>query len=477
MPELPGDLFARARERREQLRRVEWKFELHAGQREIQESPARFRIVCNGRRWGKSFLASHEGVEKANAGQGLVMLCAPTYKTAKNGVWAHLLNNLEPKFRRVHAGDLTIELTGGGRIQVGSLDQPDNLRGAGAGLLGIIVDEAAFTPDYAVESVLRPMLMDCQGWLLAISTPKGRKGWFYRYWLRGQSADRLDGMYQSWQMPTWTNPALPNLAAEIEDLRASMPEQVFRQEIAAEFVDDIGQVFRDVQLAELAERQLDRRGRPRVTPGADYYVGIDFARSGSDYTVVVVLEKAAGGILRLAWLERWGRISDEEQIDRLAAILLHFGPRRTIAEENAFGGVYCAWMQSKHGVTVELFNTSGASKGPLIQQAAAAFEFRRIEIWPSTDPVGGVLVTELLSYERQETAAGNATYGAPAGYHDDCVMALAMAIRAAEGDPSGETVGHFTGEVEDYQVGGTIADRLRQLGNRLGARLRGPRKW
>jgi hypothetical protein len=450
--DIPADLFARKQQRREEMRRVAWKHELHTGQAEVYHNERRFRIVSNGRRWGKSFEASREAVDKANAAQAKVLLTAPTYKTAENGVWAHLLNDLPSEYRKVNHGKLTVNLTGGGVVQVGSLEDPDNLRGAGVGLCGIIIDEAAFVPDYAVESVLRPMLMDCNGWLLAISTPKGRRGWFYRYWLRGQSSDPRDAAYKSWQMPTWTNPTLPNLEQEIEDLRSSMPENVFRQEIGAEFVDDVGQVFRDVALAETAERQLDGRGKPLRTDGADYYIGIDFARSGSDYTVVTVLEKLANGDLRLAWIDRWGRLADEAQIDRLAQLLTHFKPRRTIAEENAFGGVYCSWMQSKHQIMVELFKTSGTSKEPLIQQLAAALEFHRLALWSSTDPLGRVISNELLSYERQVSPAGNATYSAPQGYHDDCVMSLAFAVRAAEGDPATIEAGHFDGPADSYML-------------------------
>ncbi len=453
MPELDAQVFSRVRAARDAARQVEWKFDLYPEQREIVEDLHRRRIVVCGRRFGKSFLASHEAVDEANAAEATVILAAPTYKTAKLGVWSYLVNNLEPRFRKVHEGDLVLELKGGGRVVVGSLDQADNLRGAGSGLCGIIIEEAAMVPDYPVENVLLPMLLDCRGWLLAISTPKGRRGYFYRYAMRGLSNDPKDATYKTWQMPTWVNPTLPDIDEQIDELRNSMPENVFRQEIGAEFVDDVGAVFRDVQLAELAERQVDRKGMPRLVAGADYFVGIDFARSGQDYTFPIVLMKLPDGDLRLVWMDRWGRIADEEQIDRLAAILLHFRPRRTLAEANSFGAVYCAWMHSKHGITVELFETSGSSKGPLILQAAAAFEFHRVEIWPHTDPLGGVLVNELLSYERGVTSHDNPTYSAPVGFHDDGVMALAMAIRAADGEPDGtELSDGFESDLEQYIV-------------------------
>lgn len=451
--ELPASLFADREAARRAAARVEWRFDLHAGQRPIVADRHRFRTVANGRRWGKSFMASWEAVEKANAARGTVLLAAPTYKTAKNGTWAHLIGNLPTQYRKVHAGDMVIELTGGGRVQVGSLDQPDNLRGLGADLTGIIVDEAAFVPDYAVLNVLRPMLMDNNGWLLAISTPKGRIGWFYNYWMRGQSDDPQDRAYASWQAPTWTNPTLRNLDEEIDDLRSSLPSNIFDQEIGAQFVDDAAAVFRNVQLAELAPVP-DGDGMPKPRPGWEYYAGVDFARTGRDWSVVTVLGRPrTGGDLQVAWMDRWGRLPDLEQVGRLAGTLQHWAPWKVLAEENSFGGVYVSWMADRYRILVETFTTTAASKGPLITQAAAAFEFGRIDIWPQTHPLGRVLVNELLSYQRTQTASGNYQYSAPEGFHDDCVMSLCLAIRAAEGTPwEGERAGRLEGDWRDYMA-------------------------
>lgn len=469
---LGARLFQTVAARREALRRVEWSFELYPAQREIAEDPHPIRIVANGRRWGKSFLASVEAVEEANHHQGTVLLTANTYKQAKHGVWQHLVTNLAPKFRKVHQGDMRIELLGGGQVQVGSLDDPDNLRGMGADIIGIIVDEAAFTTDYAMESVLQPMMLDRGAWLLGISTPKGRGNWFHRYWLRGQSGKPEDANYQSWQMPTWTNPTLPNVQRAMDDLRNTIPETVFNQEYAALFVDDVGAVFRNVQLCEQAARptKLNRAGLP-ILPRGNYYVGIDFARSGRDYTVVYVLEKTRSGELRTIWVARWGRLEDEKQVDLIGGILKHIKPTRVKAEANSFGGVYASWMASRHKVPVELFDTTGVSKGPLILQLAAALEFGRLDLWPETDDLGRVVVNELLAYQSQETQAGHTTYSAPDGFHDDCVIALALAVLAAEGEPGDQAAGTFEGDVRDYLVGETygpsrgvkgILDRFRR---------------
>jgi hypothetical protein len=39
-----------------------------------------------------------------------------------------------------------------------------------------------------------------------------------------------------------------------------------------------------------------------------------------------------------------------------------------------------------------------------------------------------VLTAEMRRYEYAAGPSGQVTYAAPAGYHDDCVMALALAV-------------------------------------------------
>jgi hypothetical protein len=50
-------------------------------------------------------------------------------------------------------------------------------------------------------------------------------------------------------------------------------------------------------------------------------------------------------------------------------------------------------------------------------------EQRRVA-WPAE---WDVLTAEMRRFEYQISPSGGITYGAPGGYHDDCVMALALA--------------------------------------------------
>ena len=83
---------------------------------------------------------------------------------------------------------------------------------------------------------------------------------------------------------------------------------------------------------------------------------------------------------------------------------------------------------------IEGFVFTAQSKAEIVQRLAVAIEQRRVS-WPGGRPAAGggdweILTAELKRYEYEIGPAGRVTYGAPAGFHDDCVMALALANHA-----------------------------------------------
>jgi hypothetical protein len=67
------------------------------------------------------------------------------------------------------------------------------------------------------------------------------------------------------------------------------------------------------------------------------------------------------------------------------------------------------------------------------------------------------LINELKLYGYKTTPSGNVQYGAPEGYHDDCVIALALASwQLKRSPPSGVGVGFI--EHEELKKKGYIFD-------------------
>lgn len=190
---------------------------LHAAQRVIASSSARFKVVACGRRWGKTTLAIHQMINAAIRSQRIAYT-VPTYKMLRE-VWEALSTRLGAFVTASSRTEGRMALLGGGVIEFWSLDKSYTLRGRAYDLL--VIDEAASVRDlaYIWQRVLRPTLTDREGHALFCSTPRGR-GFFYELYQRGGNTDNPD--WAAWQQPSSSNPRLP--VADLAQARRELPE-------------------------------------------------------------------------------------------------------------------------------------------------------------------------------------------------------------------------------------------------------------
>ncbi len=374
----------------------------HPRQREIALSDARFRVAACGRRFGKTRLGAALCMMTAGGG-GRAWWVAPTYPVAQVG-W-RLIRRLSNQYPGavIRQGDRLVELPTGGAIQVRSADNPDSLRGDGLDL--VVIDECAYVREEAWIEALRPALSDRQGRAFFISTPAGRN-WFWRLWQR--CMDGHDHEWQGWQLPTSDNPYIAPV--EIEAARLSLPERVFRQEYLAEFLDDAGGIFRRVMECATAVA-LDGPASGRV-----YVAGVDVA-DAADFTVISILDAQTR---EQVYIDRFNRVGYTALEDRIHAAYTRWNVQTMVIEDNSIGQPVIDHLRQR-GMSIVPFHTSSVTKQPLIQALQSAFEHGTIKILP--DPVQ---IGELQAYEGRRMASGM-SYGAPAGMHDDTVMALAFA--------------------------------------------------
>jgi len=72
---------------------------------------------------------------------------------------------------------------------------------------------------------------------------------------------------------------------------------------------------------------------------------------------------------------------------------------------------------------IDGFKFTSSSKTAVVQRLIVAVEQRCVS-WPAA---WDVLTAEMGRYEYAISPSGGITYDAPSGYHDDCVIALALA--------------------------------------------------
>jgi hypothetical protein len=400
----------------------------HAAQMDIHRArDARFRTVCTGRRFGKTLCMAAELLDRGGgdppspmelatrAGYGAAGIVrdygwvAPTYGVAERGVEA--FRTIAPDFVRVVGRMPTrVEFEGAAgpcRVFMLSADNPDSIRGFG--FRGIVVDEAAAVPVDVWNYVLRPTLAQTLGWGVFISTPAGRN-WFYDMFTRG--VERQEG-FRSFTFPSNVSPYFP--AKEWDEARVTLPEDVFRQEYMAEFLEDSAGVFRGVDACLVADADADAG---LMTRHHNVIVGCDIAKH-TDWTVLIAIDAKTGRCLEM---ERFNQLDWPLQKERIAAFVKRWRARLVMDATGVGDPVYDDLRRVLP--LVEGFRITAQTKRELVQGLMVAVEQRRV-VWSAA---WQILTAEMRRYEYDIGPTGQVSYAAPSGYHDDCVMALALAV-------------------------------------------------
>lgn len=337
---------------------------------------------------------------------------APTYKAAKNIVWRDplMLKSYLPmsRVKRFNESEMFVEFDTGSILSLHGGDEPDALRGINAH--GAVVDEAALAKAEVYEEFLRPIIMqDPKRWILFISTPKG-KNWFYNLCVKAKNNPE-------WYINTlnvWNSGIIS--PEEIAKAKADLPAATFAQELECAFNDNASSVFKGVEMCIsglLENANVNKR----------YVTGVDLARY-NDFTVLITVDRDSRKVVNF---QRYGNTEWAFQKDIIVDTCIKYN---SLAVVDATGvGDPIAEDLARRGISVYPYKIGAESKKELIKRLQVAIEQRMV-----TFPNIGVLVDELTTYAYDMTDAGNIRFSAPDGMHDDCVIALALAVYGLKSD-------------------------------------------
>ena len=374
--------------------------ELHAAQEQVISEARRFNVLECGRRFGKTTLGVDLVIDPALDGKPAGWF-APTYKLLAEA-WREIVRATRDVTARISQQDKRLELITGGSIDCWSLDTPD--AGRGYRYARAVIDEAGIVRDLGEvwEQAIRPTLTDYQGDAWFLGTPKGRN-YFHRLFVKGQEPL---GDWKSWRFRSVDNPHLS--PEEIESARHDLPEQVFKQEYLGEPTDDGGNPF---GLGAI------RACVAPLSQGTPVVWGVDLAKS-VDYTVAIGLD-SSGGVCRFERFQRpW--------TETIAAVTNAVSGQRALVDSTGVGDPILEQLQRSGKGAFEGYGFTAPSKQKLMEGLAVAIQQQTIR-YPE-----GVIVNELESFEYEYTRTG-VRYSAPEGLHDDCVMALALAVEHRRG--------------------------------------------
>lgn len=410
------------------LRELAPVWQPHSGQLAFLQADARIKVLSCGRRWGKTDACAAEVVGSLMGGEPTRhLLLAPTLAQAQilfQRVLDLLAGLIEHRPRREPSLSAKVRRTPFPRARVGihsisarSGHVGRSLRGDGA--THIVVDEAAFVPEELITEVAMPMLATTDGRLTLISTPRGRNH-FWRFFQMGR--DRRHGVW-SRTAPSSESPFVSGGYLELQ--RELISERAFRTEYLGEFLESEGRVFRTDAIDAALVSQLG----PAVAER--YWIGIDWALS-VDATAVVAMAGTRRDA-RLVAAHRFQADSWSDTVCRVREILKQFPHAEAFADATGVGAPVLEQLQRElpsarlHGATF-----TSPFKSSLIGNLVWMFENGAIQMEPHPD-----LIRELQHFEAVPSGTGTVRLGAASGFHDDLVIAMALACyRMPAGPPA-----------------------------------------
>lgn len=311
--------------------------------------------------------------------------------------FARTRNGLPREIYKVDLTHKTMTLGNGATVWFKSADNPDSLYGDD--VKAAVIDEASRVKEDSWYAV-RTTVTATRGKLRIIGNVKGRRNWFYMLARRAESGEPN----MTYKKMTAHHAVAAGILAqeEVDDAKRMLPEMVFRELYLAEPSDDGSNPF---GLAAIRKCIAPLSNRSPAVWGWDLAKHVD-------WTVGIALD-AEGDCCRF---ERF-QLPWPETIDKIKMVTAR---KPALVDSTGVGDPVLDFLQKEPGSDYEGYTFNPSSKQKLMEGLAVAIQSGTV-----TFPEG-VIVRELEDFEFEYTRTG-VRYSAPEGYHDDCVMGLALA--------------------------------------------------
>lgn len=395
---------------------------MYAKQLDAIFCPHRYGIVEASTKSGKTVGCMVWLAEQAMAGRAgrNYWWVSPIYPQA-NIAYTRLKAGLPREVYTANQSDLTLTLANGAVIWFKGANKPDSLYGED--VYAAVIDEASRCKEESWHAV-RSTLTQTRGPIRIIGNVKGRKNWAYLLARKAEAGE--PGMHYAKITAADAVDAGVLAGAEVADARSKLPDAVYRELYDAEASDEGGNPFGIPAIAAGTVSAL--------SAAAPAVWGWDLAKS-VDWTVGVALD-ASGAVCRF---ERWNKTQlppgfppgTEYWEATVARIRSLIGSVPTLVDSTGVGDPIVEAIAKGRTTSVEGYHFTQPAKQKIMEGLAVAIQQGAVR-YPS-----GPIVLELESFEYVYTRTG-VSYSAPAGQHDDCVCALALAVHhARDAGPAG----------------------------------------
>lgn len=324
-------------------------------QKEINDHPARFKVVVLGRRSGKTTYLVWRIIHEMLNGK-TVGFWVPSY-VFLHSIWRELEHLIPPEIITVnHKTNKYFELITGGSVSFHSVsNNPDAGRGQKYHLA--MIDEASLIPNLKSiwNETIRATLVDYQGQAIFTGTPKSKNDFYQLYLMENSHPDS----WKSFKSSTLCNPYLP--PEELEIIK-NMPKTPYnQQEYFAEFLESGGQVFGTLKYCTDAE------------PGYHVRIGIDLAKS-QDWTVITVFNSEN----QMVEMVRFKSMDWDSIIEKLRATIDKYTSSEITIDNTGVGSPIADRLEA-FGYDISRFNITEPSRLRLLENLALMIDNGEVE--------------------------------------------------------------------------------------------------
>lgn len=368
------------------------------------DDPARYTVVEASTKVGKTFSCLvwlGERAFQGARGQNFWWV-APVYSQAAIA-FRRMKEYLPQNVFTPNEADLKLSLFNGTTIWFKSGVDSDSLYGED--VYACVIDEASRVDENSWYAI-RTTLTATEGPVKIIGNVKGRRNWAYEM---GQMAktNTMPGLSYH-RITAWDAVEAGILKlSEVENAKRILPTHIFRQDYEAIPADDAGNPFGLAAIRACIKPMSD---------GEACVWGWDLARA-QDWTVGIALDRH-GNVCRF---ERW-QAPWRATKSNIAAMSRNVP---ALVDSTGVGDPILEDLQAEKG-NFTGFHFTGPSKQNLMERLAASIQQAQVG-YPEDELPDRPLVSELESFEYTYVPTG-VRYSAPSGRHDDCVIALALAV-------------------------------------------------
>lgn len=368
-------------------------------------------VIKSKRQCGKSIMIETILLQAAiNRARTTSICLSPTLEQARK-VFNEIKSVIKPSKLYYKHNDLhlVIMLRNGSEILFKSAEQKDGLRGYT--VTGIYcIDEAAYIPDDIFYETLAWVNVS-QAPVVICSTPNHKVGFFFKYYTLGLENGNKVFSYDWSEFDT--SELLPN--DKLEEYRRQLPSAKFRTEFLGEFLDNEGGVFGEY--SDIISNDFKTDG--------NCYFGIDWGTGqGQDETAIAVFN----GYREMIALYHFNDKDETQTINYIIELMKMYQPLKCQVETNSIGAVFYGLLDkaikmNQLPVMLLRFTTTNDSKEKLINNFQVLMQNKQVSILDNM-----TLKIQMDMYEMKVTKTGRRTYNAATGYHDDCIIAMLLAL-------------------------------------------------